>query len=43
MKALANPDLEWQKTMKYNAGIEVNMLNNRLSMICDLYLNGRMD
>ena len=45
MKALANPDLEWQKTMKYNAGIEVNMLNNRLSMICDLYLertNGLM-
>ena len=31
--------------MKYNAGIEVNMLNNRLSMICDLYLertNGLM-
>ena len=42
---LGNPDLEWQKTMKYNAGIEVNMLNNRLSMICDLYLertNGLM-
>ena len=45
LKALANPDLEWQKTMKYNTGIEVNMLNNRLSMICDLYLertNGLM-
>ena len=45
LKALANPDLEWQKTMKYNTGVEVNLLNNRLNMICDLYLertNGLM-
>lgn len=45
MKALSNPNLEWQKTMKYNGGIELNLFNNRLSMICDLYLertNGLM-
>ncbi len=38
MKALANPALEWQKTLKYNVGVEVNLLNNRISMVGDLYL-----
>lgn len=45
LRALANPELEWQKTMKYNGGVELNVLNNRLSVVCDLYLertNGLM-
>ena len=42
LKALANPDLEWQKTMKYNTGVEVNLLNNRLNMIVIFIWNGQM-
>ena len=38
MKALANPNLEWQKTMKYDVGIEWSLLNNRLNIEGDLYL-----
>ena len=38
MKALANPDLEWQKTMKYDVGIEMNLFNNRLNIEADWYL-----
>ena len=37
-KALENKNLEWQKTNKWNAGVEVNMLDNRLSLTADVYL-----
>ena len=38
LRALANPKLEWQKTMKYNAGVELNLFNSRVSIIGDIYL-----
>lgn len=38
MAALANPDLKWQKTMKYDAGIEINLFKNRLNLVGDFYV-----
>lgn len=38
MAALANPELEWQKTMKYDVGLELNLFQNRLNIIGDVYL-----
>ncbi|MDR0543949.1 MAG: SusC/RagA family TonB-linked outer membrane protein [Odoribacteraceae bacterium] len=35
--ALGNENLEWQKTDKYNAGIEVDIFNSRLMVVVDLY------
>lgn len=37
-KALANPDLTWQKTDKWNAGIEMDIWHNRLRIVTDFYL-----
>jgi Outer membrane receptor proteins, mostly Fe transport len=36
-KALENPDLEWQKTDKWNVGVEMDLLDRRLSLTADLY------
>ena len=36
-KALENPDLEWQKTDKWNVGVEMDLLDRRLSFTADLY------
>ena len=36
-KALENPNLEWQKTNKYNAGIEIEMFDNRFNVMFDVY------
>ena len=33
-----NPDLEWQKTMDYNLGFDLAVLNNRLKVNTDFYL-----
>ena len=33
-----NPDLEWQKTMDYNVGFDLAVLNNRLKVNTDFYL-----
>ena len=35
--ALENPNLEWQKTDKYNAGIELEMFDSRFSVMFDVY------
>lgn len=35
---MANPKLEWQKTMKYDVGLEMDLFNNRLSLVGDIYL-----
>lgn len=37
-KALENPGLEWQKTDKWNAGVEMNLLHERWSITADIYL-----
>lgn len=36
-KALENPNLEWQKTNKYNLGIDSDLLYGRLSISADIY------
>lgn len=34
---LGNPDLEWQQTNKYDAGLEMEMFNHRLTLQGDIY------
>ncbi|PZR25672.1 MAG: SusC/RagA family TonB-linked outer membrane protein [Citrobacter freundii] len=34
---LANPDITWEKTFQYNAGIDMSILNNKLSFSLDVY------
>ena len=36
-KKLGNPDLEWQKTGKYNAGLEMTLFKNRLTLEGDVF------
>lgn len=38
-KALENPDLEWQKTNKWNGGMELNLFDNRLNFVADVYFD----
>lgn len=33
----ANPDLQWETTISSNLGLDLNMFNNRLEFIADLY------
>jgi len=37
VKSIANPDLTWETTEQYNGGIDVALLNNRLSFSIDAY------
>lgn len=37
LMALPNPDLRWQKILDYNAGVDISMLNNRLSIRFEMY------
>lgn len=39
LQGLANEDLEWQKTDKWNIGVEFGMFNNRLKLVADVYSN----
>jgi TonB-linked SusC/RagA family outer membrane protein len=34
---LANPDLQWEKTAQSDAGLEIGLFNNRLSLEADAY------
>ena len=36
--ALENKNLEWQKTNKWNAGLEVSMLDSRINLVADVYV-----
>ena len=38
LKALPNDKLQWQKTMKYNVGLEANLFDSRWNIITDVYL-----
>jgi TonB-linked SusC/RagA family outer membrane protein len=40
---LGDPDLKWEKTTQYNAGIEFGLFNNRLSGELDVYLKQTRD
>lgn len=34
---IANPDLRWEKSTQTNFGVDISMLNNRVSFIADIY------
>lgn len=34
---LANPDITWERTFQYNAGVDVSVLNNKLNFSVDVY------
>ncbi len=40
---LANPDLRWEKTAQYDIGVELGLLNNRLSLEADYYYRKTTD
>jgi len=33
----ANPDLKWEQTSSYNAGMDLSLLNNRIELVVDAY------
>lgn len=37
VSGFGNPDLKWQKTMDYNLGLDLTVLNNRLKFNTDVY------
>lgn len=42
-RSLANPDLKWEKTSQVNAGLDVGLLKNRLSLTFDYYRKDTKD
>jgi len=40
---LANPDLKWEKTAQYDAGVELGLFNNRISLEADFYYRKTTD
>jgi TonB-linked SusC/RagA family outer membrane protein len=40
---MENPDLKWERTTSYNAGLDFSMLNNRLSGSFDVYMKSTAD
>ncbi len=41
--SLGNPNIRWEKTSTYGAGLEASFLNNRLSFIADYYKRNTSD
>ena len=41
--SMASPDLKWEKTMQYDGGVDVGVLNNRISMSFDYYYKKTTD
>ncbi len=39
----ANPDLKWETTVQYNAGLDVGILKNRLTFTADYYIKQTKD
>jgi TonB-linked SusC/RagA family outer membrane protein len=40
---LANPDLRWEKTAQYDAGVELGLFDNRISVEADFYYRKTTD
>ncbi len=40
---LANPDLRWEKTAQYDAGVELGLFQNRISLEADVYYRKTTD
>jgi TonB-linked SusC/RagA family outer membrane protein len=34
----SNPDVQWEKTNSYNAGLDINLFGNRIELIMDAYV-----
>ncbi|MDR1335702.1 MAG: TonB-dependent receptor [Tannerella sp.] len=43
MENLGNPDLTWETTAQYNAGIDAGLFNDRLSFVADVYYKDTRD
>jgi len=41
--SLVNPDLKWESTIDRNLGVDISMLNNRISLSVDVYKNSSKD
>ncbi|RRB03688.1 SusC/RagA family TonB-linked outer membrane protein [Larkinella rosea] len=40
---IANPDLRWEKTAQFDAGVDVGLLNNRIQLTADYYVKTTSD
>lgn len=40
---MPNPDLSWEKTNQWNAGVDFGIFNNRISGVVDVYLQNTSD
>lgn len=40
---ISNPDLKWETTSQYNAGVDISMFRNRLNIEADVYLKQTKD
>ncbi|MDQ4139022.1 MAG: TonB-dependent receptor, partial [Bacteroidota bacterium] len=43
LSRLANPDLRWEKTAQYDAGVELGLFQNRISLEADFYYRKTTD
>jgi outer membrane receptor protein involved in Fe transport len=41
--SLVNPDLKWESTVDRNLGVDISMLNDRISLSVDVYNNSSKD
>lgn len=39
VSAIGNPDLQWEKNTKYDIGVDLNLLNNRVNITFDYFQN----
>lgn len=42
-KSMGNPDVTWEKALKYNVGVDANFLSNRLRVSADVFFENRKD
>lgn len=40
---IGNPDLKWERTMNYNAGLDIGLLDRRVNLTADFYLRKTTD
>lgn len=40
---IGNPDLSWERTLKYNAGLDLTLFNTRFNLALDFYLENTKD
>lgn len=40
---IGNPDLKWERTMNYNAGVDMSLWNRRINLTADIYLRRTTD